>query len=119
MMGSAAYLLAHAHPELGQALVLGAHVFMAGAATLRPHPGLPGRLYFAADVDGGTLYRDAGAAWVPVAPGLGAVVLHSLAAARGDLLAASGAGLWVSLPVGTDGQVLTADSAQPTGLAWV
>ncbi len=37
---------------------------------------------------------------------------------KGDLLAEDGADV-VRLPVGTDGQVLVADSTEPTGLKWV
>lgn len=37
--------------------------------------------------------------------------------AKGSILAGNGTRP-VNLPVGADGQVLTADSAQPTGLAW-
>jgi len=38
--------------------------------------------------------------------------------AKGDLVAGTGADTFARLPVGTNGQVLTADSAEATGLKW-
>ena len=54
----ARYLLANTHPDLGHALVLGSHVIIQGIEDERPTAGLPGRLYFAIDVNGGTLGRN-------------------------------------------------------------
>jgi hypothetical protein len=45
-------------------------------------------------------------------------VQSSLADAKGDLLVGSAADAIVRLPVGSDGQVLTADAAQASGVKW-
>lgn len=47
-----------------------------------------------------------------------AYVAKALADAKGDLLAASGADALARLPVGADGQVLTADAAAVLGVKW-
>lgn len=49
---------------------------------------------------------------------LAAKVPNSTATTKGDLLAATGSAAITRLGVGSDGQVLTASSAQSTGLAW-
>jgi hypothetical protein len=48
----------------------------------------------------------------------GAYVLLSTVTTKGDLIAATGSGAVANLPAGTNGYVLTADSAQTTGLKW-
>ena len=78
-MMEARYLLANAHPDLGHALILGSHVIVQGTEAERPTAGLPGRLYFAIDVNGGTLYRDDGQQWVQLAIGLGEALIQALA----------------------------------------
>jgi trimeric autotransporter adhesin len=47
-----------------------------------------------------------------------AVIPYSLATTKGDLLVATGSGTIVRQGVGTNGQVLTADSAQADGVVW-
>jgi hypothetical protein len=45
-------------------------------------------------------------------------IQNAIVDAKGDLIAATGADTPARLAVGTDGQVLTADSAESTGLKW-
>jgi len=52
--------------------------------------------------------------WVADASGIPATILD----AKGDLIAATAADTAARLAVGTNGQVLTADSAEATGLKW-
>jgi hypothetical protein len=52
--------------------------------------------------------------WVADASGIPATILD----AKGDLIAATAADTAARLAVGTNGQVLTADSAESTGLKW-
>lgn len=59
--------------------------------------------------NGGTGQTSAGAAFNALAP----------ATAKGGIPAGTGANTYGNLPVGADGKVLSADSAQATGLSWV
>lgn len=58
--------------------------------------------------------------WVLANAGSGGAggIPASTVTAKGDLLAATGAGAVTRLAAGTDGQVLSAASGQPTGLQW-
>src|SRR3954463_7338332 len=80
----------------------------------------------------GTLYvctthqkieRVVSGAWVDYATlgvpaGSGVVATDPIFDAKGDLIAASAADTAARVPVGTDNQVLTADSAQALGVKW-
>jgi len=75
-----------------------------------------------ADLKGGTTNQvlaknsntDMDFKWVADASGIPATILD----AKGDLIAATAADTAARLAVGTNGQVLTADSAEATGLKW-
>lgn len=54
---------------------------------------------------------------LPSAAGIGAIPASTVTA-KGDLLGATGSGAVARIPVGTNGQVLTADTAQSSGMKW-
>lgn len=117
---SAQYVVGAADATLSAELVLGTAVIMSGTLAARPAASLAGRLYLATDTNGGTLYRDDGAAWTQVAGdvNLAAAILKSLLTTKGDVIAATGASTPARVGVGTDGQVLTADAASAAGVKW-
>src|SRR5688572_15479064 len=85
-------------------------------------PGTPSaaqvKLYAKAD---GLLYSkdDAGTeTLVSGGAGGGAVATDAIWDAKGDLAGGTGANTAARLAVGTNGQVLTADSAEATGMKW-
>lgn len=60
-------------------------------------------------------------AWEDVAvqqPDTSAFVQNSLVSGKGSLIAATADDTPADLPVGTDGQILYADSGETTGLRW-
>lgn len=71
------------------------------------------------------IYDQATDTWIPVGIGphshtaasIGAIAI-SIVTAKGDLIAGTGNGTISNLPVGTDGQFLSASSGASTGLAW-
>jgi hypothetical protein len=81
-----------------------------GAHASRPAAGIAGSLYY--ETDTFTLFRDSGSAWENVE----AAAAVSPLTTKGDLFAHST--LDARLPVGSNGQVLTADSAQTLGVKW-
>lgn len=115
---SASFVTTAAEAGLSAETVLGTGVIMSGVAASRPAAGTAGRLYFATDTGGGTLYRDNGSSWDQVGLGLTDVVLKSLGTTKGDLIAFSTSGTPVRVGVGSDTQVLTADSSASAGVKW-
>jgi trimeric autotransporter adhesin len=73
----------------------------------------------------GYVYDSATDVWIPVGIGphshtpaaIGAIS-SSVVTAKGDLIVATGSGVVINQAVGTDGQVLTADSTQADGVKW-
>jgi trimeric autotransporter adhesin len=63
------YVTTAAESGLSAEKVLGTTVIASGTLGARPAAGTAGYLYLATDVNGGTLYRDTGAAWVETGAG--------------------------------------------------
>lgn len=84
-------------------------VIARGLLSARPAAATAGELYFATDE--GKLYRDNGSTW-------DLVDVHDLVTTKGDLLVASAADTLIRVAVGSNDQVLTADSAQSAGVKW-
>lgn len=82
---------------------------------LRPAAGNAGAVYFATDVNGGTLYIDNGVAWTTVARGLTEALLKSLGTTKGDLIGFTAAATPARVGVGADGLPLIGDAASAAG----
>jgi len=86
--------------------------FAQGTHAARPAAAAANNGFYYYETDTQKLFQSTGAAWTQVAAGAANDVLTT----KGDVLGYSTAPARV--PVGADGQVLTADSAQATGIKW-
>ncbi len=84
-------------------------VIARGSHASRPAASTAGALYY--ETDTFSLFRDTGSAWEIVS-------IADIITTKGDLLVGSAADTIARLGVGTDGYLLTADSASTYGIKW-
>jgi hypothetical protein len=91
---------------------------LSGTTAARPAAtAVPAGTLYASSTDG-VVYQSSGTAWGTWLAAPTAGVPIGVVDVKGDLIAASGPDAVARLPVGSDGQLLTADSAQTLGVKW-
>lgn len=93
-------------------------IIQSGGVSSQPSGTAPDQLYFATDLNGGTLQRWNGTSWVSVAPGLTEDIPKALIDAKGDLIVGASDNIPARLGVGSNGQLLTARSGATDGVDW-
>jgi hypothetical protein len=99
--------------RIADALDLVVITYAQGTLSTRPAAGTAGRLYTATDSTPNVIYYDTGSVWSILNPNP-----QALLTAKGDILAASASNTAVKVAIGTDGQALTARSADAGGVGW-
>ncbi len=97
-------------------MTLLSNVILRDTLANRPAAGTAGRLFY--DTTNSILYRDNGSTWDSVEGAGGGMATDPLWDTKGDLAVATGADAASKLAVGSNNQILIADSAQTTGVKW-
>jgi hypothetical protein len=99
----------------GQWVEIGASAMAAAVSDAAPNSPIDGQIWFESDT--GATYVYYGSAWVEIGATAVDQVLNAIDA-KGDLLVGTANNTLDNLTVGTNGQILVANSSTSTGLEW-